>query len=111
MHDRWSRYHMSREILQVSAKGVLCRFPGPGIGDREARCGVSLWIERPRRVCCRDAERLTLRETWINLVARWLQSSNRRVLADAGGRRSYERICGRLQFRCLKHELQIKHDV
>jgi hypothetical protein len=29
----------------------------------------------------------------------------------SGGRRSSERICGRLQFRWLKHELQIKHDV
>src|SRR5262252_11074590 len=44
MHDRWSKYHMSREILQLSARGVLRRLPGPGIGDRQARYGVSLGL-------------------------------------------------------------------
>src|SRR5262252_5251696 len=41
MHDRWSRHHMSREILQLSARCVLRRLPGLGIGDRQARYGVS----------------------------------------------------------------------
>src|SRR5215475_10605122 len=51
MHDRWSRYHMSREMLQVCEKGVLCRLPGLGIGDRGQDMGLAR-IERPRRVCC-----------------------------------------------------------
>src|SRR5215469_4252411 len=72
-------------------EGAYVSLSRPGIGDRKARCvGIAFWIELPGRVCRRDAERFTLRETWINLVARWLQSSNRTVLANAGGRRSYE---------------------
>src|SRR5215472_8164391 len=42
-----------------------------------------LRIERPGRVCCREAEHLTVGETWINLLVSWLRSSNRTVLADA----------------------------
>src|SRR6516162_2146988 len=44
MHDRWSRYHMSRYILQLSARRVLRRLPAPAIGDRQARYRLSFGL-------------------------------------------------------------------
>ena len=69
---------MSREILQISAKGVLRRLPGPGIGDREARYGVSFRLSDPGGSLGRDAEHFTLEKPGsISLSAD--RSSNRTV--------------------------------
>ena len=80
------------------------------MGDREARYGVSFGLSDPGGSLGRDAEHLTLEKPGsISLSAGRAHRTVR--LGDAGGRRSYEGICGNLQFRCLKHELHIKHDV
>ena len=77
------------------------------MGDREARYGVSFGLSDLGGSLDHDAEHLTLDQSRCQLVA--LIEPVR--LGDAGGRRSDERICESLQFRCLKHELQIKYDV
>src|SRR6516164_1838373 len=87
-------------------KGRVVSLTRRGMGDREARYGVSFGLSDLGGSVGRDAD-LTLDQSRCQLVA--LIEPVR--LGDAGGRRSDERICGRLQFRCLKHELQIKHDI
>ena len=78
--------------------------------DREARYGVSFGLSDLDGSLDHDAEHLTLEKP--GLISLSAGRAHRTVrLGDAGGRRSYERICESLQFRCLKHELQIKHDV
>src|SRR6516225_4649118 len=73
MHHRWSRYHMSREIPQVSARGLSCRLRRPGKSDRDARSEVSVWIKRPVGVCCRGAEHLAPGNEPIRLLLTFIE--------------------------------------
>ena len=82
-------------------KGVLCRLRGSGNSNREARSEVSGFVAA--------APSISLRET--NQSRSLLIFIEPRGVEGSGSRQSSERICGRLQFRWLKHELQIKHDV
>ena len=94
---------------QVSSK-ACCAATGAGIGDREARYGVRFGLSDPGgSVAAGRASHSGV--TCMNLVVRLAALIDPTVGGILKGSGRVSEYCGRLQFRCLKHELQIKHDV
>src|SRR5215472_16700916 len=100
MHDRWSRYHMSREMPQVSSK-ACCAATGAGIGDREARFGVRLGLSDPGgSVSAGRASHSG--ETRMNLIVRLAALIETVRLGDTEGQRSCERILRKIAISMLE---------